>query len=405
MKLSGIQAQLFIAFGSLVLVINLFYTRLSVLFVDVTEDIVASHLLDQEIQRLEQHWLSQKTVTALSSSAFSLSDVPSNKNWGPAAIDNNMMVSRQADDAAYFKAFVTDGLPAGGVRMQASALTPLSSFTDVFSVFLFSASAAAMILAILSTWFLASRLAKPLQALAESVKTQAPDAPCTIAGTERQDEIGTLATTFTTTYSALQDAWQRERDFTHDVSHELRTPITLLKNTLAIHPETVANDTERQLLEQATNTLQQTVEVLLALARKENLQFSAVAVMPVLERVLLAIHHVHPELIFEAELKVDDNAKVIGNAYLITLLCQNLVNNGVYHGGGKGMTISLADGQWVFENPLADTQSRPYYQGLGHGQYLVKRIASVMQWDIDFQQTEACYRVVLTPRMADDEAV
>ena len=46
MKLSGIQAQLFIAFGSLVLVINLFYTRLSVLFVDVTEDIVASHLLD-----------------------------------------------------------------------------------------------------------------------------------------------------------------------------------------------------------------------------------------------------------------------------------------------------------------------------------------------------------------------
>ncbi|MCP4234970.1 MAG: hypothetical protein GY770_15550, partial [Aestuariibacter sp.] len=84
---------------------------------------------------------------------------------------------------------------------------------------------------------------------------------------------------------------------------------------------------------------------------------------------------------------------------------QNLVNNGVYHGGGKGMTISLADGLWVFENPLADTQDRPYYQGLGHGQYLVKRIASVMQWDIDFQQTEACYRVVLTPRMAEDEAV
>ncbi len=401
MKLSGIQAQLFIAFGSLVLVINLFYTRLSVLFVDVTEDIVASHLLDLEIQRLEQHWLNTDSITALSSSAFVLSDVPDTENWQPTAIDNNMIIDRHAEQAVYFKAFSHTGFPAGGVRMQASALTPLSSFTDVFSVFLFSASAAAIILAILSTWFLASRLAKPLQALASSVKEQTHDAPCAIAGIDRQDEIGTLANTFTATYSALQDAWQRERDFTHDVSHELRTPITLLKNTLAVQPESVSNDTERQLLEQATNTLQQTVEVLLALARKENLQFSPVAVMPVLERVLLAIHHVHPDLMFDAELDIDDNAKVIGNAYLMTLLCQNLVNNGVYHGGGKGMTISLKDGQWVFENPLADTSDRPYYQGLGHGQYLVQRIASVMQWEIAFEQTAQSYRVVLAPLMAE----
>lgn len=401
MKLSGIQAQLFIAFGSLVLVINLFYTRLSVLFVDVTEDIVASHLLDLEIQRLEQHWLSEHALSALSSDAFSLSDKPASSPWQRAAINNSMLIAQQSEEVMYFKAFNHTAIPADGVTMRSSALTPLSSFTDVFSVFLFSASAAAMILAILSTWFLASRLAKPLQALASSVKAQTPDSPCSIAGTERQDEIGTLAINFTSTYSALQDAWQRERDFTHDVSHELRTPITLLKNTLAVQPTSDSNNTERQLLEQATNTLQQTVEVLLALARKENLQFSAVAVLPILERVLLAIHHVHPELKFDAELDIDDTAKVTGNAYLMTLLCQNLVNNGVYHGGGKGMNISLKNGKWVFENPLADTSDRPYYQGLGHGQYLVQRIASVMQWKIDFEQTATRYRVVLTPLMAD----
>lgn len=66
--------------------------------------------------------------------------------------------------------------------------------------------------------------------------------------------------------------------------------------------------------------------------------------MLVFEWVLLVIYYVYLEFIFEVELKVDDNVKVIGNVYLMILLCQNLVNNGVYYGGGKGMIISLVDG-------------------------------------------------------------
>ncbi|WP_296048977.1 histidine kinase dimerization/phospho-acceptor domain-containing protein [uncultured Alteromonas sp.] len=398
MKCKGIQAQLFIAFGTLVLIIGLFYTRLSMLFIEVTQDIVASHLLAMEITQLESRWADHNQLSALSpsSTAFSIieteSDLP-----GPLTPSTygDQVFTVANREAVYYQPFLQPDIPARGVMVEASELMPLADFATIYRVFLLSVSAAALILAILSTWFLASRLAKPIQRLSASIQQQSPDTPCQISGENRQDEIGELAQSFRNTYSELQEAWQRERDFTRDVSHELRTPITLLKNTLAINQNLISDPSERHLIEQATNTLQQTVEVLLALARKENLQFSEVKLLPVLEKQLLALYQIYPDQDFNADIELPANFTLPGNTYLITLLCQNLINNGFYHGGG-GMRIYLQQTRLVFENPLTDAPARPYYQGLGHGQYLVQRIASVMHWQVSIEQSATYYRVLLS---------
>lgn len=90
--------------------------------------------------------------------------------------------------------------------------------------------------------------------------------------------------------------------------------------------------------------------------------------------------------------------RVYGNQHLISLLCQNLISNGFYHGDASGLRVHQSDGgAIVFENSLGESSERPYYQGLGHGQYLVKRIAKVMNWSVSIEQTSDIYRVKITP--------
>ncbi len=59
------------------------------------------------------------------------------------------------------------------------------------------------------------------------------------------------------------------------------------------------------------------------------------------------------------------------------------------------MRISAKQNRLVFENELNSSDERPYYQGLGHGQYLVKRIANVMGWELLIEQHNNLYRVIV----------
>lgn len=49
----------------------------------------------------------------------------------------------------------------------------------------------------------------------------------------------------------------------------------------------------------------------------------------------------------------------------------------------------------VFENPVCDQKSTTY-QGLGHGQYLVTRMANVMGWQIWIEHDDDHYRVAVS---------
>lgn len=398
MKINGIRGQLFLAFGALVLVINLFYARLNYLFVEVSEDIVATFLLEQEISHLQSEWQQARQLHTTSSYylIYESSELDSLGELEPIVHEQSLFKYQQNNQYGYVVELPLKDQTKYLVFVANDKLA-LESFANIFTVFLVSVSVAAMILAVLSTWFLAGKLSEPLRKLTSSVGSQQPDKPCTITGTERPDEIGQLANAFSDTYGELQHAWRREHDFANDVGHELRTPIALIRNTLTLTEHGQFDHSQRQLLEQATSTLQQTVEVLLALARKENMTFSACTFRPLVERAVLSILKSHPEAIFNVELEINDDFSVVGNPNLINLLCQNLVNNGFYHGDGQGMSIMASKGRLVFENPINDHTQRVNYQGLGHGQYLVRRISNAMGWSITTHQQGDVYQVVVEP--------
>ncbi|MGB3724705.1 MAG: histidine kinase dimerization/phospho-acceptor domain-containing protein [Glaciecola sp.] len=193
----------------------------------------------------------------------------------------------------------------------------------------------------------------------------------------------------------------REKNFTRDVSHELRTPITLLKNTLALRADSPFTKNDRAILTQVSEDLEKTVEVLLALARDENLIFSQTPMLPIVEHSVLTLYKANLNVKFDVALSLDPQFTVVGNPYLILLLCQNLVNNAYYHSGNGGMSIYNEGSTIIFENNIGGNE-RPNYQGLGHGQYLVERIANNMHWALRFEQKNTRYIVEICTAKAQD---
>ncbi len=87
------------------------------------------------------------------------------------------------------------------------------------------------------------------------------------------DEIGRLARTFDDMLARLDDAFQRERDFTSNASHELRTPLTAMRGEIQVALQRTRTPEEYrgvlQRLESDVHDLSKTVNDLLLLARAD----------------------------------------------------------------------------------------------------------------------------------------
>lgn len=91
---------------------------------------------------------------------------------------------------------------------------------------------------------------------------------------ETPDEVGRLAVTFDMMLSRLQEAFQRERQFTADASHELRTPLTAMQTIIAVTRERRRSPEEyEQVLDDfngITRGLHRLVDELLQVARGDH---------------------------------------------------------------------------------------------------------------------------------------
>jgi heavy metal sensor kinase len=89
----------------------------------------------------------------------------------------------------------------------------------------------ALALAAVGGYVMASRLLKPVAAMAQKAdKISAENLSERLPVENPQDEFGKLAGVFNRTLSRLQDAFERLQRFTADASHELRTPLTALQS-------------------------------------------------------------------------------------------------------------------------------------------------------------------------------
>ncbi len=208
---------------------------------------------------------------------------------------------------------------------------------------LLASGLAAVVLALLLAAGLARRTSAPLARLAQAVAGSRPDAlPGNLAGLEPglvHDEVGELARHLDALHQRTRDFIAREQAFTADASHELRTPLAVLGLAMERlrQQAPLAQQTVIASMQAALWQLQQTVELLLALAREAPAatrvedRAEEHLLLPVLEQTLLAHAPLLEQQGVQIELEVPPRTTRCWPPALTQLLVANLLANALAH--------------------------------------------------------------------------
>jgi len=144
----------------------------------------------------------------------------------------------------------------------------------VFKQGLLIAALITLILAGILGYFLVSRMLQPVQSITRIAREIEENNLSRRLKVEADDELGRLAKTLNQTFSRLEAAFSREREFTADASHELRTPLAIAQGeaTLALKEER-SREEYQKALESISRQLTRTsslINRLLFLARSDD---------------------------------------------------------------------------------------------------------------------------------------
>lgn len=197
--------------------------------------------------------------------------------------------------------------------------------------------------------YIAGRSIKPMQNVTQTIKhISTSNLKERVELPPNQDEIYELSSGFNALLNRIENALEREKQFTSDASHELRTPLASLRGTLEVlvrKPRTQAEYEEKvhfslQEIERMTSTLEQ----LLLLARldsQDNTKKDKLIELPTI--IHESLSHFKTE-IEEKKLKIafdfDENQKLIVPHYYTQLMIENTLSNAVkYSDNGGTLTI------------------------------------------------------------------
>jgi signal transduction histidine kinase len=168
----------------------------------------------------------------------------------------------------------------------------------------------------------------------------------------RRDEVGELAATFDHMLDRLEEAFERQRQFTADASHELRTPLTIidLEANRALTQALTPGEYQQAiaLIQQENRTMTCLVNDLLTLARadsgqalfkREAVDLSEV-VLEVVERLTLLASRQGMTI------TVGDLPELVlaGDRQYLAQAVTNLIENSLKHGAPVGGEVSIAMG-------------------------------------------------------------
>ena len=401
----SIRRRLFAALAGFTVLLCLCYTSLALVIAYVTEDMLVQRLLEREAvavsQRLRQHGALTPSGSDLITVYGSYLDLPQavRAQVPPSAPRAEVFTTTGQHYHVLALDFVTGGKPARCYLLAdvAPVLVVSRLVPEVGGVVL-GVALALIGLALLLAYWLARRVVRPLQGLAQEARQLAPGGAVHFSERDRPDEIGFLARRLETTFAELQQVLQREQAFARDVSHELRTPLTLMHNTLTLACAQPLGKQEQVQLRQGVDDMRATIEVLFALARAEQLPGDVVELRGCIEQCLLRLLDEHPWDASLLALDLPACLDVVGNGQLTMLLINNCLANALFHGGPAcRISIAFAQGCLSISNTVPAGQARRVH-GFAHGQNLLLRLAQAMRWDIRFHPGEAHYRVDILPR-------
>jgi signal transduction histidine kinase len=159
-----------------------------------------------------------------------------------------------------------------------------------------------------------------------------------------KDELFVLSKTINDLLDRIENAVEREKQFTSDASHELRTPLAILKGTLEVLIRKPRNQEEYvekvNYCIKEVDRLNHLVDELLLLARFENQKLNTKNESVFLNALVLDILTRYSQIIKEKKLKIKYNFEkdyyVNSDEYLIAIIISNLLSNAIKYSKAEG---------------------------------------------------------------------
>ncbi|WP_264550918.1 sensor histidine kinase [Flavobacterium sp. N2038] len=279
---------------------------------------------------------------------------------------------------------------------------------NLFDIMSFSFLAILFLLFFIARFF-AGRSIKPINAIINTSKIITKDNLKTrIPLPKSRDELYTLSKTINSLLNRIEDAIEREKQFTSDASHELRTPLTVIKGTLEVLIRKPRDTSEyKEKINYCINEvdhLNTLVDQLLLMARFENQKQSINIESVYLNSILLDVLTLNSEKINKQGINVKFDAQqdyyIQSDNFLIITVLRNLISNAIKYSNESGqVSISLtkqndktickiedngigiakADLESIF-NPFfrSNSTDHPQIKGTGLGLSIVKRITGLL---------------------------
>ena len=383
------------------------YLGLAVIIGFVVEDVILSKLLLKHAHYAELQYQATGKLPDLDLGFIQLYESPS-------AMRHELYESIQQssgdqeiftpDNTHYhFKTLDLGNEHKGYIVAEVSDLLVVSKNPSIFIIYLIGLFLA-LLLAIYLALKFSKKIVNPIVLLTQAIKSGKIGEQCNSLPTFEY-ELGYLSNTFQKAFNDLEQALAREKNFTTDVGHELRTPLTILKNHTILIEQRGYKETDLIEMKSVGLQMENTVNVLLALARAESIEKQSCNLKMILEQAILT-HGSNDANDINVTLEVAPQFALKANPVLLTLLVNNLIANAVQHAPSHQLTIRQQDDSLIFKNTIhelppmdliASGVKSASSQGVGQGLYLVTRIVESFGWRYELTQSNNTFSFSIYP--------
>jgi len=279
---------------------------------------------------------------------------------------------------------------------------------NLFDIMCLSCLAILLLLFFIARFF-AGRSIKPINAIINTSKIITKDNLKTrIPLPKTRDELYTLSKTINNLLNRIEDAIEREKQFTSDASHELRTPLTVIKGTLEVLIRKPRDNKEyEEKINYCINEvdhLNMLVDQLLLMARFENQKQNINTESVYLNSVILDVMTLNSEKISNKNIHVKFDAKqdyyIQSDNFLVITILRNIISNAIKYSNNNGeilILLSKQNGKTICKisdngigiakgdleailNPFfrSNSTDHPEIKGTGLGLSIVKRTTELL---------------------------
>ncbi len=264
--------------------------------------------------------------------------------------------------------------------------------------------------------FLAGRSIKPVQEVTKTIRGISKyNFKQRVALPQHKDEIHELSSGFNSLLERIENALEREKQFTSDASHELRTPLAALRGTLEVlirKPRTQAEYEEKiKYSLSEIGRMTDILEQLLLLARLDTKaidnNYNFISLPAVIDESLTHYKRQISEKALLISFQFEQNKPLLVPYYYTKLILENIISNAIkYSNSGavlkitaneidqhvvcsiedKGIGMKEDDLKHIFENFFrSDSLNHKQISGNGLGLSIAKKCADAIEAKLEVQ--------------------